>query len=128
MTGQITIQSNARTITGRASKQLRKQGIVPAVIYGHGFKPVSVQVDGKEFQKVYAEAGETTIVYVSLDDQSYPTIIHDVARDASSDNILHVDFYKVRLDEKINAKIPVEIVGIAPAGKNFGGIMLKNIN
>ena len=125
---KVTIKAIPRTILGRASKQLRVQGIVPGVLYGHNFKPVSVQVDGKEFQKCFSEAGETTLVYVALGDQSYPTIIHDVAKDAVSDKVLHVDFYKVKLDEKIHAKIPVELAGTAPAVKDFGGILLKHIN
>ncbi len=128
MTNKITIQAQPRSISGRASKQLRSEGILPAVVYGRGFEAISIQVPTKEFQRVFAEAGETTLVYLSLEKDVFPTIIHDVTVDAANDKLLHADFYKVRLDEKIKANIPVVIVGVSPAVKDFGGIMLKNIS
>ena len=101
---------------------------MPAVIYGHGFESLPVQVPVKDFEKVYAEAGESSVVYLNLEDKSYPTIIQDVARDPVSDKFLHADFYKVRLDEKIKAKIPLNFIGESPAVKEFGGILVKNIS
>ena len=68
------------------------------------------------------------MIFINVDGQSYPTIIHDIAKDAISDDILHADFYKVNLDEKIKAKITVVFVGESPAVKDFGGICLRNIN
>lgn len=125
---KIEIQAKPRTIIGRQVKTLRKKGFVPAVIYGNNFEALNIQVFTKDFQKVYAEAGESTLVYVNLDKETYPTIIHDVATDSVSDDVLHVDFYKVRLDEKIKAKIPVVIIGESPAVKGLGGILVRNIN
>jgi len=125
---RITIQAQPRHITGRKVKSLRRQGLVPAVIYGHGFNSLPIQVPLKEFERVYTEAGETTIVYLNLEGKEYPTIIQDVAKDPISDELLHADFYKVRLDEKIKARIPLNFVGESPAVKNLGGILVKNIS
>jgi len=125
---RIIIQAQPRHITGRKVKSLRRQGLVPAVIYGHGFNSLPIQVPLKEFERVYTEAGETTIVYLNLEGKEYPTIIQDVAKDPISDELLHADFYKVRLDEKIKAKIPLNFVGESPAVKNLGGILVKNIS
>ena len=69
---------------------------MPAVIYGHGFESLPIQVPVKDFEKVYAEAGESSVVYLNLEEKDYPTIIQDVARDPVSDKFLHIDFYKVR--------------------------------
>lgn len=113
---------------GRASRHLRKQGVLPAVLYGHEFKSIPLQVLKKDFDKALTMAGESTLVYVHVGDQQYPVIIHDVARDARDGNVLHADFYKVKLDEKIKAKIQLVFTGDAPAVKNFGGILVKNIN
>ena len=101
---------------------------MPAIVYGHDLKPLSIQISAKEFERVYAEAGESTVVYLKVDDQDYPTVIHDVMRDAVSDAYLHADFYKVRLDEKIHAKIQLNFVGESPAVKEFGGILVKNMS
>ncbi len=125
---KITINAQPRTVIGRQVKQIRSKGFVPGVVYGHSFKPVSVQIPVKEFEKVYAEAGESTLVYLKLDGTDHPTIIHDVARDPRSDLILHADFYRVRLDEKIHAKIPLMFIGESQAVKGLAGILVKNIS
>ena len=125
---KVELQAQSRTIIGRASKTLRTQGLVPAVLYGHNFTSLNIQIPTKEFTKVYALAGESTLVYLKLDAEAYPTIIHDVTVDPVSDGIIHADFYKVRLDEKIKAKIPLVIVGESPAVKSLGGILVKNLN
>ncbi|MEK7616077.1 MAG: 50S ribosomal protein L25 [Patescibacteria group bacterium] len=125
---KVEVQAHPRSTVGRASKTLRSQGILPAVLYGNNFKPLNIQIPMKEFGKVYAQAGESTLVYLKLNDQSYPTIIHDVTTDPVHDTFIHADFYKVRLDEKIKAKVPVVIVGESPAVKSLGGILVTNIN
>jgi len=125
---KIILQAEPRSIIGRQVKSLRRHGLVPAVVYGHDFKPLSIQVPLKDFERVYAEAGESTVVYLSVNGQDHPTIIHDVVRDALSDNYLHADFYKVRLDEKISAKIQLNFIGESPAVKGLGGILVKNMS
>lgn len=125
---KIILQAEPRKITGRKVKSLRRRGFVPAVVYGHGFDSAPIQLPLKDFEKVYAEAGESTVVYLNLEGKEYPTIIQDVARNPVSDGFLHVDFYKVRLDEKIKAKIPLNFAGESPAVKNLSGILVKNIS
>jgi len=125
---KIEIKAQPRTITGKQVKSLRKAGFIPAVIYGNKFTALNIQIPIKEFSKVYSEAGESTLVYVNLDNESYPSIIHNVAVDPVSDLYIHADFYKVRLDEKIKAGITVELIGESPAVKSLGGILVKNIN
>lgn len=125
---KVILQAEPRIIIGRQVKSLRRQGFVPAVVYGHDFKPLSIQVPLKDFERVYAEAGESTVVYLNVNGQDHPTIIHDIVRDALSDKFLHADFYKVRLDEKISAKIQLNFIGESPAVKGLGGILVKNMS
>ncbi len=125
---KITLRAEPRNITGRKVKSLRREGFVPAVIYGHGFESLPIQVPVKDFEKVYAEAGESSVVYLNLGENNYPTIIQDVARDPMSDKFLHADFYKVRLDEKIKAKIPLNFIGESLAVKELAGILVKNVS
>ena len=124
---KVELQAQPRTLVGRVRKKLRTQAMIPAVIYGHNFKSLNIQIPVKEFKSVYAQAGESTLVYLKLDTESYPTIIHDVVVDPVHDFVVHADFYKVKLDEKIHAKIPVVITGESAAVKD-GGILVKNIN
>lgn len=125
---KVILQAEPRNIIGRQVKSLRRQGFVPAVVYGHGFKPLSIQVPLKDFERVYAEAGESTVVYLNVNGQDHPTIIHDIVRDAVNDKFLHADFYKVRLDEKIHAKIQLNFIGESSAVKGLGGILVKNMS
>lgn len=124
---KIELNAELRTILGSKVHSLRKSGYVPAVLYGKGLDSISLQVPVKDFKKALHAAGESTLVYLSVDGKSYPTIIHDIARDAASDSILHADFYKVNLSEKIKTNIAVVFTGESPAVKD-GGILVRNVN
>jgi len=139
---KIELNAEKREVLGSAVKRLRKDGYLPAVLYGKGQETLPLQVLTQDFSKIYKLAGESTLVYINIGDQSYPTIIHDITRDALSDELLHADFYKVRLDEKIKAMIPVVFENESSAVKelpheikidiselkNFGDqILLKNV-
>lgn len=125
---KIELTAETREVLGGKVKSLRRSGYVPAVLYGKGFDAVSIQVPQKDFGKTLKTAGESTLVYLHVGAQVHPTIIHDVAYDPQTDAVIHADFYKVRLDEKIKTKVPVVFDGEAPAVKDFGGIFVRNIN
>ncbi len=125
---KIELNASKRTVVGGGLGKLRNNGYVPGILYGKGFESVPLQVSVKDFNKALESAGESTLVYLNVDGQVYPTIIHDVAREPVKDGILHADFYKVRLDEKIKAMVPVVFEGEAPAVKDLGGIFIRNIN
>lgn len=125
---KIELNADKREVMGSKVKALRNSGFVPAVLYGKGQEALSLQVPIKEFDKVLKEAGESTLVYVHVGKETYPTIIHDVSRDPVKDNVIHADFYKVNLNEKINADVPVVFVGESPAVKDLGGIFVRNVN
>ena len=125
---KIELNAQKREVIGSGLNSLRKSGYMPAVLYGKNQESIPLQVLIKDFKKAFELAGESTLVFVNVDGQSYPTIIHDMARDAVSDNILHADFYKVRLDEKIKAKVAVVFQGESPAVRDLGGIFVRNIN
>ena len=125
---KIELEAQNREVLGSGIKKLRRDGNVPAILYGKGQEPIPLQIALKDFGKAFKAAGESTLVYVNVEGQSYPTIIHDVAKDPLTDGILHADFYKVRLDEKITADVPVVFIGEAPAVKDLGGIFVRNVN
>lgn len=125
---KLELNAQKRVIIGGGLNSLRKSGFIPAVLYGKGQESISLQIPNKDFRKAFESAGESTLIYLSVDGQSYPTIINDMAKDAISDSILHADFYKVNLDEKIKAKIAVIFQGESLAVKDLGGIFVRNIN
>jgi len=125
---KLELNAQKRVIIGGGLNSLRKSGFIPAVLYGKGQEAIPLQIPNKDFRKAFESAGESTLIYLSVDGQSYPTIINDMAKDAISDSILHADFYKVNLDEKIKAKIAVIFQGESLAVKDLGGIFVRNIN
>ncbi|MBI2676821.1 MAG: 50S ribosomal protein L25 [Candidatus Yanofskybacteria bacterium] len=125
---KVEIKAEKRSVVGKSMAGIMGRGFLPAVIYGHDFKSTPVQVNLKDFERAYLEAGESSLVYVNLDSKDLPVIIHDVARNPISDRFIHADFYKVNLAEKITADVQLIFIGEAPAVKDFAGILVKNVN
>ena len=117
----MDLQAKTREKFGKAVRALRREGAIPAELYGRGLTNLHLVVPTKEFKKVYKEAGTNTVVNLVVDADlpagsqgSHSALIHDVTRDYVTDDIEHVDFYQVRMDEKIKAKIPLEFMGKPP--------------
>jgi len=125
---KLEVTAEPREIVGRRVKHIRTQGSIPAVLYGKGQETLNIQVPLKSFEKAYKEAGESTLIYLNVGKDSYPTIIKDVARERISGQFLHADFYKVSLTEKIKAMVPVVFAGESPAVKELKAIFVRNVN
>lgn len=117
-----------RTLTGRKVKQLRRQGLLPANLFGKKIDSIAIQVDTKKFDKIYTEVGETGIIDVAVGETSYPSLITGTAMDPVSGAILHVDFHHVSLKEKVTATIPLELIGESPAVKELGGVINQSLH
>ncbi len=122
----MELKTQTRTVFGKRTKQLRREGLLPGEVFGHGTENEHVSVSAKDFKKVFAEAGETTVIHlVNEKNEKVPAIISDVAYDHLKDEVLAVDFHRIRLDEKLEAKVPVAFVGSAPAEKK--GLVLVRV-
>lgn len=116
-----------REITGKKVRALRREGLIPAELYGHGQKNIHLSVPMKEFAKTLKEAGSTTVVTLRFNTEKKSAMIHEVKRDFRTDEIEHVDFYQVRMDEKISARVPIEFTGESPAVKTLGAVLNKSM-
>lgn len=123
----LQLEVKKRGIFGGKVKNLLKEGLIPAEIYGHGFENIHITVPSKDFKKILKEAGESSLISVSIDGKLFPAIIYGVQKDVLGDNIVHVDFYRVHMDEKIQATVPLVFVGEAPAVKEKGGVLVKSV-
>ncbi len=121
----LELKAETREITGKKVKKLRKTGYIPAVLYGHGVKSLSLMVDAKEFNRAFKEAGETSLLHLVLGGKKHNVLIHDLATGPLSGEILHVDFFEVKMDEKIKTKVPLVFVGESSAVKGEGGVLVK---
>lgn len=120
----IKLKSEKRELFGRKVKRLRKEGKVPANIFGKKIKSVAISVDAKEFSQVFEKAGETQII----DIDGKPVIVSNLQIDPISSNYVHIDFRQVDLTEKITANVPVEVEGESPAEKQNLGTVVQQIH
>ncbi len=122
----LELKSKKREIFGKKVKTLRNQGLVPAVVYGGKESSIPLILELKEFKKVFRIAGETTLIKLFVDGEKFKNVlIHDSSRDPVTDEIKHIDFYEVKMDEKIAAKVPLIFTGNAPAILDLGGVLVK---
>jgi large subunit ribosomal protein L25 len=123
----LEIKANLRKEIGSGLNKLRSQGLLPAVVYGHGIESKSISVSEKEFAKLYQQAGESTLVSLNFDGAEKKVLINDVQYDPLTDKPVHIDFYEVRMDEKIKANVPLVFAGESAAVKAEGGILVRSI-
>ncbi len=129
----LILPAKIRKELGKKVKNLRKEGILPAVLYGPKVKEtLPLEVDLKEFEKLYKEAGESSLVSLDIEGkkekEKIPVLIHEVKRDPLTEKPVHVDFYQPRLDEEIEATVPLVFEGEAPAVKELSGTFVRNIH
>ena len=106
----------------------RKKGQIPAIMYGHKSVPQMLWVDFLTFSKVYAVAGESSIINLAIGDKKQASVIvQDLAHDAMSNRISHIDFFEVSMNEELEAHIPLEFVNESPAVRELGGVLVKTL-
>lgn len=107
----IELVASPRQVTGKAVNRLRRAGIIPANVFGHGRQSLAVQVEAKEFERVFRRAGLNRVFSLVLDGAPRSVLIRGVARERISRAISHVDFQEVSLDEPIKATVPIVLTG-----------------
>jgi large subunit ribosomal protein L25 len=127
---QIELAVAPRSILGKKVKTLRREGITPANIYGHGIPSQAVQVLTPDLTRTIRVAGRNTMLqlHVEGEKERRPVFMRTVQRNPITDEFLHVDFYQVSLKEKIRIEVPLVIVGEAPAVSEYQGILLQSVN
>jgi large subunit ribosomal protein L25 len=106
-------------------KVLRGEGKLPAVFYGRKEKSTPITLDSIQFKKIWKEAGESSIVTLKTAGGEIGAIIHDVQMDPVRGEPTHVDFYVVEQDKPIEVSVPLEFIGVSPAVKDLGGVLVK---
>jgi len=123
---ETELQISPREVTGKATKRLRKAGIIPANISGHKEESQAVQVEALAFEALKRARGATSIITLRLSGSkgAQTALVRRVQRDPRSGKILHIDFSRVSLTERITMRVPLRFVGEAPGVKAEGGVLL----
>lgn len=129
---QLELEAKKREVIGKKLKGLRTQGLIPAVVYGKKLAPIPIQVDKKLFVKniLGSEAGMNAIVNLKVADhkgKGMAVLTHEVQRNPLTDEILHIDFRQIVMDETLKIKVPVELTGLPAGVKDDGGVLIHGL-
>lgn len=124
-----------RATTREAGKKLgtmRNAGEVPAILYGPGVEPLSIAISRQNFERAFAEAGESSLLRLVIDDSegkgTHVVLIRDIQRDPIRGKPLHLDFHAVRLNEEITLKVPLDFAGQSPIEARGEGVVVKDLH
>lgn len=125
----LTLQATNRDILGKKSRFLRRQGVTPTHLYGHGLESLSLQCDTAKLQRIIAQAGRTRLISLEIERDKQPrtVFIREIQRDVLTRALLHVDFYQIKMKEKIKAEVPIVLTGEAPALKEKGRTLIYGV-
>ena len=126
---KVELTVSPREVLGKKVKRLRREGIIPANVYGRALDSAAIQVVRDDLVRVIRSAGRNEIIYLRLDGEDpRPTFVRQIQRNPVTDAILHVDFYQISLAEKVRMEVPLALVGTAPAEQTYGGTLLHSLD
>lgn len=132
MTEKIIIQAQRRTVTGKKVGALRRQGILPGIIYGRigkeQIEPIAIQLDLHEVSQTIKKLTGSSLVTVDVEGEKYPAILREAQRDIIYGTLRHVDFMAVSLTEKLQTAVPIELIGQAPAEISMAAVVVTGIS
>jgi large subunit ribosomal protein L25 len=132
MTENIVIEAQKRTIKGKQVGALRRQGVLPGIIYGRigkeQLEPIAIQMDLHDVSQTIKKLTGSSLVTLDVEGDKYPAILHEVQRDIIYGTLRHVDFMAVSLSETLQTAVPIELIGQAPAEINMAAVVVTGIS
>jgi large subunit ribosomal protein L25 len=132
MTDQIIIQAEKRTVKGKKVSNLRREGILPGIIYGKIGKkfmdPIMVQMDLHTSSQIIKTLTQSSLVQIEVEGKQYPVVLREIQKDIIYGTLRHVDFMALDLSQKLQTSVPIELVGEAPAASNLAFVVVTGIS
>jgi len=124
---KLLLVSTKRKVIGRKVKSIRKEGSVPANVFGKKIKSLAISVKALEFRKIFSKAGATGIIYLDISEEKEPrpVLVSAIQKHPLKGTLLHIDFRQVDLTEKVKAEVPIRITGESPAVKDKNGVLVS---
>jgi large subunit ribosomal protein L25 len=125
----LKLEANKRDILGKKTRFLRRQGITPAHLFGHGLESQALQCDTAKLQRLIARAGRTRLITLGVEGDKEPrsVFIREIQRDLRTGELLHVDLFQIRKAEKIRVDVPIVLIGEAPIMKTKGYTLTQSL-
>jgi large subunit ribosomal protein L25 len=121
---EVVLKANRRTVLGKQVKAIRREGKLPAVIYGHHIDPISIVMDLRDTSRSLTGLAPSTLVTVEVEGTPHKALVKEKQRNKITGILLHVDFLAVSMTEKLRSQVYMEIIGLAPAIKDFDGVLV----
>ncbi len=127
---KLALHTTTRKVLGKKVKALRRNGITPIHVFGHGIDSLALQADTPEIEKLLRRAGATHLIALSVDKikEKHNVMISSVQRHSVSGNLIHVDFHQIQMGERIIVSVPLHFMGDSPVAKSKSVILLRNIS
>ena len=124
---KVVLKAEKRDVIGKQVRALRREGKLPAVVYGRHIDPISIVLDARDASKTLGRATSSSLITIEVGGKQYPTLVRERQLDFIRNELIHVDFMAVSMTEKITASVGVHIVGESPAVKEYGAILVTNL-
>ena len=124
---EIVLFANKREVVGKQVKLLRRQGLLPAVIYGREFEPISITLNAHDTHRALMGVTSSQLIQIDIDGKKQVALIRDHQNHPVSGDLLHIDFLAVSMTQKLRANVSIELVGDSPAVDNLGGILVTGL-
>ncbi len=127
---KIELQADNREVTGKEVRFLRRKNITPVHLFGSGLKSLTLQCGTTELEKSLAQAAETRIITLKVGNEkkTRPILVREVQRESLTGKLLHVDFYQVNMEEKVEVEVPIVLTGKAPALEIKDNTLLRGLD
>lgn len=124
---KIELQATRRDVEGKEVRHLRRQGVIPGVLYGPTFEAIPLQFDWQILRPVLREAGGSQLIEMEVAGEKYNALVREVQRDPLRGDVLHIDFYRVRMDVAIRTDVPLVTVGSDEPIAELGGVVAQEM-
>ena len=124
---EIVFEANHREVIGKKVKKLRRDGELPAIVYGHNIEPISISLDYRVASKTLDSISPSALVVLDIEGEKHYTLVRDKQRNPVRRTIVHVDFQAVSLTETVRADVTIKLVGEAPAIESYLGIVVPSL-
>ena len=124
---KVVLKASKRDVVGKQVKALRREGKLPAVIYGRHTDPININLDAHSASLALAKTTSSSLVTIDVEGAEHLTLVREKQRDYIKNRLLHVDFMAVSLTEKLRTAVSVHFVGVSPAVKDFNAVLVHNL-
>jgi len=124
MMGEVLLQVSKREVVGKQVKTLRREGLLPAIVYGRGISSIPISINSREANKILSAITSSNLVVIDIDGDKHTTLVREKQRDPVTGEVLHMDFYEVSMTEKLRTNVGLEFQGESPAVKELMGVLV----